>query len=330
MDQHSMDDDEDATILHSNITFLHPFESIQSDELSNTNSSTNIMISSTPEIFTTDAPKQASPAASAPTSTLSPTSLQVSQPLANGTEDARSPKSERGVEIDDKSLRIVTTGTVASPLTSPKNGLSPMASPLSQALSAVSQVSRRVTSNASLGETFSIHECDLIAYTEHQTNKLNFPVGCPVWYNYDAKVGDDKVLTKVRCGKVKAAAMNVNTRSFVYKIEKMNAQPGEALDLVSEDHIAYSSSCPVQVTIDNVIMEGEVICPSNLKAFCGNSYYSVMLKSKGNEMRLEHDVSGEQVKYLSGKSEEFVVGMDGLAVAVSEDRGCNGCGFFPL
>ena len=321
--------EEDETILHSNVTFQYPFESIQSDELSTTNSPTN-MISSTPEIFTTDAPKLATPASSAPTSTLSPTSLQVSQPLVNETEDVRSPKSERGVELDAKSLRVVTTGTVTTPLASPRNGLSPMSSPLSQALSAVSQMSKRVTSNASLVETFSINECDLIAYSELQTSKLNFPVGCPVWYNYDAKVGDDKVLTKVRFGKVKAAAMNVVTRSFVYKIEKMNAQPGEPLDLVYEDHIAYATSCPVQVTIDNVIMEGEVICPSNLKAFCGNAYYSVMLRSKENELRLEHNVSGEQIKYFSGRSEELAISMDGLAVAVSEDQGCNGCNFFPV
>ncbi|KAL3804656.1 hypothetical protein HJC23_008471 [Cyclotella cryptica] len=159
------------------------------------------------------------------------------------------------------------------------------------------------TSTASLTSPLNkrtVFEADLIAYSTEQASKLSYPVGCPVWYIYNGDASPDSVLSKVRHGKVNAVAMNVATRSFVYKIEKTTGEEGEApaVDLVLEDNIAYAVSCPVQVTIEDKEFDGEVICPSDLKDFTGNDKtYSVMLVNNGNMLRIEHGVSSRQIKY---------------------------------
>ncbi|KAL7489261.1 hypothetical protein ACHAW6_014833 [Cyclotella cf. meneghiniana] len=152
-----------------------------------------------------------------------------------------------------------------------------------------------------------VFESELIAYSTEQASKLSYPVGCPVWYTYNGDVSSDSILSKVRHGKVNSVAMNVATRSFVYKIEKANADEGEAVtvDLVLEDNIAYAVSCPVRVTMEDGVFDGEVICPADLKDFTGNDKrYSVMLVKRGNILRIEHDVSSQQIKYREVNQKE--------------------------
>ncbi|KAL7511258.1 hypothetical protein ACHAXN_008155 [Cyclotella atomus] len=264
-------------------------------------------------------------------SVLSPTAIQVSQPLATETEDVRSPTSEKGIEVDGTATPPrVLTSDIATPVASPV--ASPIASPLSQALSHLSHLSHMskhvasaASSCASPVDKQTVYESDLIAYSDYQASKLSFPVGCPVWYIYDNESTPDTLLKQVRYGRVKAVAMNVVTRSFVYKIEKENCEPGEGLDLVLEDHIAYATSCPVRVTIEDRVMDGEIICPANLKDFTGKHSYSVMLKTRGNQLMIEHDVPCDQVKYRTGDElVESAVGVQGVAHAVGDDAVCNG------
>jgi hypothetical protein len=119
--------------------------------------------------------------------------------------------------------------------------------------------------------------------------------------------------------------MNVVTRGFVYKIEKDNCEPGEGLDLVLEDHIAYATSCPIRVTIEDRVMDGEIICPSNLMDFTGKPSYSVMLKTRGNQLVIQHNVSCDQIKYRTGDEIiRSVGGVEGVAQAVGDDAVCNG------
>ena len=269
----------------------------------------------------------ASPKASA----LSPTALKVSQPLVNEIEDTREPATEKETQADDKAtpLHVVTTPEVKSSDCAPPVA-SPFGSPLSHALSHLSHlsISQRVSSVVSVTsrkardepDKDTINEADLIAYSDYQAAKLSYPIGCPVWYTFASESSPDGVLTKVRYGTVKAAAMNVVTRSFVYRIEKENGELGDDLDLVLEDHIAYATSCPVRVTVDGRAVDGEIICPSNLKDFTGLTTYSVMLKTGGNQMKIEHDVPSEKIRFKVGDEMEGIM----VAQAVSEDKGCNG------
>lgn len=261
---------------------------------------------------------------------LSPTAIQVSQPLVSETEDARSPAAEKEAEADEKatSSRDLNTPEETSPdCVSPV--ASPVRTPLSQALSHLSNisVSQRVGSMVSAAslrardkpDKHAINEADLIAYSDYQASKLSYPNGCPVWYTFANESVPGSVLSDVRYGTVKAAAMNVVTRSFVYRIEKESGDPGDDLDLVLEDHIAYATSCPVRVTVEGRAVDGEIICPTNLKDFTGLTTYSVMLKTGGNKLKIEHNVPSEKIKFKVGEEMEGIM----VAQAVSEDRGCN-------
>jgi len=234
---------------------------------------------------------------------LSPTALQLSQYLTESKE-ARSP-TEKDIEVDGESYppRVL----------SPSAHEFPVSTPLSDTLS---HMSRRVVSTTSHQVNNTIYESDLIPYSDYQASKLSYPIGCTVWYKYDNESIRDAKLTSVQIGKVKSVAMNVATRSFVYKIEKDE----NTLDLVLEDHIAYASGCPVQVTIDDQVLNGKIICPSNLADFSSHNtrYYSVMFRGSGNTLMIEHDVCSDQIKYCDreDESEEMV------AIAVGESV-CN-------
>jgi ferredoxin-thioredoxin reductase catalytic subunit len=254
-------------------------------------------------------------------SVLSPTALQP----PTETEDTRN----SSIEIDDKSTSPRVLTDAATPVASP------ITSPLSQALSHLSQLSlskKNITSSppSPTSRHTAVYESDLIAYSDYQASKLSYPIGCPVWYIYDNESSPNTILTKVRYGKVAAVAMNVHTRSFVYKIQKHaeSLSNNEPLDLVLEDHIAYASSCPVRVTMGDRVVDGTIICPSNLKDFTGsnstNKTYSVMLTlRRGNELSIEHDVCSEMIRYRVSDDDELVV--DGeVAKAVVDDALCAG------
>jgi hypothetical protein len=66
-------------------------------------------------------------------------------------------------------------------------------------------------------------------------------------------------------------------------------------------------------------MDGEIICPSNLTDFTGRTTYSVMLRTRGNVLQIEHGVEGERIKYRSGDELE----KQSVAEAVGESV-CNG------
>lgn len=88
-----------------------------------------------------------------------------------------------------------------------------------------------------------------------QADKLSFPEGCPVFYNFRRNHHDNindegAVITEVREGIVKAVYMNPLEKRFEYKIERRVVTSTASMvevAMVMEDDISYAIGCPVLV-----------------------------------------------------------------------------------
>jgi len=184
----------------------------------------------------------------------------------------------------------------------------------------------------------SINEANLFELTSEQTSKLNYPIGCPVWYNKHHHAQSSNRFD-VRHGTVISVLMDVMSRKFFYRVEKMK-NVNDLLDtahdvlprieLVWEDKIVFAPKCPVLVQKmmdgDMKEVEGEIVCPRS-SVTCNddivdiNTTYTIMYFLEDNKLEIEDGVLPHRIKFLNTKT--VVVGRDERATQVSDRQSSN-------
>mmetsp|Transcript_4710 Transcript_4710/g.7459 ORF Transcript_4710/g.7459 Transcript_4710/m.7459 type:complete len:533 (+) Transcript_4710:19-1617(+) len=175
----------------------------------------------------------------------------------------------------------------------------------------------------------SINEANLFELTSEQTSKLNYPIGCPVWYNKHHHAQSSNRFD-VRHGTVISVLMDVMSRKFFYRVEKMK-NVNDLLDtahdvlprieLVWEDKIVFAPKCPVLVQMTDgdsmKEMEGEIVCP---RATCNDGIvdttYIVIYFLEDNKLRIEDGVLPCRIKFRNNQM--VVVELEESATQVSD------------
>ena len=163
------------------------------------------------------------------------------------------------------------------------------------------------------------HHIDLTAlinFTPNETSKLSYPIGCPVWYNFENSDSNDM---KFCHGHVIGAGMDCITRKFVYKIQKADSasvghggcKESGPFDFVFEDDVTYAMLCPVRVSVEcGREFDGEIICSSPIRNESGhnnNHIYSILLFIGQNKMKVQHGIQSNQVKYRQKVAEQHKI-----------------------
>ena len=153
----------------------------------------------------------------------------------------------------------------------------------------------------------------LVKLSEEQTKGLNFPLGCPVWYNFSQ--------SSCFSGLVQTVHLDIVQKKLVYTVSRKNTQSNSAndkqslvLDTVSEDDISYAFNCPVTLSSksddaagndgddsSNKKMAGEIMFAENV---ADEMLYVVKLTPSGDEeggeshiIRFEDGVKASRLRY---------------------------------
>ena len=88
----------------------------------------------------------------------------------------------------------------------------------------------------------------LVKLSEEQTKGLNFPLGCPVWYNFSQSSCFSGVVQTVHLDIVQKKLVYTVSRKCKNSNSDTNDKQSLVLDTVSEDDITYAFNCPVTLT----------------------------------------------------------------------------------
>jgi len=136
---------------------------------------------------------------------------------------------------------------------------------------------------------------NVIRFNADQCNKLSFPIGCPVWYNFAGNHG-----TTLKRGVVKSAALR--SSQLVYEVTYSDGNENIITEVVEDKQLGFGSTCPVTITSSqsdngNVSLEGEIVLctpsPTNSSKFV----YSAMIILDGSRIRYENGIEEERIKY---------------------------------
>eukprot|EP00804_Cyclotella_cryptica_P010167 CCRYP_013803-RA/>CCRYP_013803-RA protein AED:0.03 eAED:0.03 QI:408/1/1/1/1/1/2/290/469 len=167
----------------------------------------------------------------------------------------------------------------------------------------------------------------LVHFPSNEASKLSYPLGCPVWYNFE---NSDSADMNFYHGHVKGVAMDCVSRKFVYKIQKADSvsawhedeEKGQ-YDLVYEDDVAYAMSCPVRVSLEcGKEFDGEIICFSRTRNDKGqiNHVYSGLLFIEKNKLKVQHGIQSNQITYRHNIDEQRTLEITAAPVHISSDQ----------
>ena len=88
----------------------------------------------------------------------------------------------------------------------------------------------------------------LVKLSEEQTKGLNFPLGCPVWYNFSQSSCFSGVVQTVHLDIVQKKLVYTVSRKNSHSKSDTNDKQSLVLDTVSEDDLSYAFNCPVTLT----------------------------------------------------------------------------------
>lgn len=155
----------------------------------------------------------------------------------------------------------------------------------------------------------------LVKLSEEQTKGLNFPLGCPVWYNFSQSSCFSGVVQTVHLDIVQKKLVYTVSRKKSHSKSDTNDKQSLVLDTVSEDDISYSFNCPVTLTSksddaaadddgdvsSNKKMAGEIMFAENVE---DEMLYVVKLIPSGVEeggeshiIRFEDGVKASRLRY---------------------------------
>jgi len=140
-----------------------------------------------------------------------------------------------------------------------------------------------------------LSEMKLVSATKEQEESLEFPLGCHVLW----KLHDESF----QRGVVSSAWLNmIPPIRFVYKVEPLN---GESKQIKSACELAFDTRCPVYINSsptdnNNHLVEGEVLLSRTDDT---KTLYTILIKKKGNEFQLEHDVPSDLVRFRKAEKE---------------------------
>lgn len=141
--------------------------------------------------------------------------------------------------------------------------------------------------------------------TADQAKDLPFPIGCPVWYNASEKQAKE-VRPTLKRGVIESAFFNYGARDMVYEVVYKDDEKGAIVEEVSEQSLAYGSSCPVTVVSsdsneDRSCDEGTILLSEPSSVDPGKFVYTVMIMMEGSHARFERGVSALRIKYRTVK-----------------------------
>mmetsp|Transcript_21559 Transcript_21559/g.38933 ORF Transcript_21559/g.38933 Transcript_21559/m.38933 type:complete len:360 (+) Transcript_21559:71-1150(+) len=138
----------------------------------------------------------------------------------------------------------------------------------------------------------------LVNLSVEQAKGLNFPIGCPVWYNFSQLEG----VVDIREGVVHSINLDILSKTLVFMLKKNVPDGLSSIDTVLEDDIAYAANCPVVVSSTGAKpsnnLDGEIIFARPVKGANGNEMsYIVRYSARTNHVRIEEGVNAGRLKY---------------------------------
>jgi hypothetical protein len=134
-----------------------------------------------------------------------------------------------------------------------------------------------------------------------QTKDLNFPVGCPVWYNFSESQG---ACLDVYEGLVLSAHLDIYTKTVIVRIERKSVSGPSSIDTVFDDDVAYASNCPVVLSPmdsnSSEKLDGVVIFAKPVKDETGShimSYTVSFSSGSRHSFSVEEGVTAGRLKY---------------------------------
>ena len=128
-----------------------------------------------------------------------------------------------------------------------------------------------------------------------QAKDLNFPVGCPVWYNFSESQG---ACLDIQEGVVLSAHLDIYTKTVIFKIKRKSASGPSSIDTV------FDANCPVVLSpLDSNSSEklhGVVIFAKPVKDGIGShimSYTVSFSSGSSHSFRVEEGVNAGRLKY---------------------------------
>jgi len=151
---------------------------------------------------------------------------------------------------------------------------------------------------------------NLFLLTTDQADKMSFPEGCCVIYNFQPSrsTSTNTMTTNVRKGIVKSVSLNTDKKRFEFRIQRSDSANSEPiLDDAIEDDIAYAIHCPVMVKascnaassgIEDGV-EGVILFAKPVNDGSGNMRmsYIVQYVMQGNLLRMEEGVVADRISY---------------------------------
>ena len=142
----------------------------------------------------------------------------------------------------------------------------------------------------------------LVNLSVEQTKGLNYPINCPVWYNFSSQSSGT-----VHEGIVRAVSLDIISKRLVFKVQRKH---DESVHTVLENDIGYATNCPISLSSSTATnassetpMDGEVMFAKPIKD-CenGNSEmtYIIKLLPAGGEkhvIKIEEGVKASRLKY---------------------------------
>ena len=135
----------------------------------------------------------------------------------------------------------------------------------------------------------------LVNLSVEQTKGLNYPINCPVWYNFSQSQSSGTVHE----GIVQAVSLDIISKRLVFKVQRKH---DESVHTVLENDIGYATNCPISLSSSTETpMNGEVMF-AKIKDENGNSEmtYIIKLLPSGGEkhvIKIEEGVKASRLKY---------------------------------
>ena len=145
------------------------------------------------------------------------------------------------------------------------------------------------------------HGHNVTQLSAESAETAGYPIGCPVWYNFDAASAASKTMngTKFCSGFINEVFINVITRKLVFKVK---GEHTNEVTTILEGWLAYAEGCPIRLQVPDLEPEdGRILCAKPLFSEDGKEmkqfHYTLITFDDAGMSEYHDDVPVEYVSY---------------------------------
>ena len=144
---------------------------------------------------------------------------------------------------------------------------------------------------------------NLTQLSAESAEAADYPIGCPVWYNFDAESAAAKSSSmmgmKFYSGFINEVFINVITRKLVFKVK---GEHTNKVTTIAEGWLAYAEGCPIRVNTPDLEPEdGRILCAQPWFSEDGKEmkqfHYTLITFDDAGMSEYHDDVPAEYISY---------------------------------